>query len=144
RNLLAFLAEKLADQNRFDNEAIQIMSLSFEERVVSKRAILILAEHCLANERDDSFAVRVYESYLSNWPDRPQRRIYGILAHSYADITRVDEQAQKIYEEALEDTPTDPVILNILARAYHALDRRDDLAERVYKQAFGAAEGDVK
>jgi tetratricopeptide (TPR) repeat protein len=144
RDLLAFLGEHLAQANRFDAEAIEIMTKAFELRMVSKRAILILTEHCLANDREDDFAIHVYESYLSTWPDRPQRRIYGILAHYYAGLTRVDEQAQKIYEEALDDSPTDPIINVILARAYHAADRREAAAEDVYRHAFPIADGDTK
>jgi len=144
RNLLAFMAEQLAQANRFDAEAIEIMTRAFELRMVSKRAILILTEHCLANDREDDFALRVYESYLSTWPDRPQRRIYYILAHHYASLTRVDEQAQKIYEEALVENQTDTEIITILARAYHASARRDDAAEQVYRHAFPLAGGAVK
>lgn len=144
RNLLAYLAEQLAQANRFDAEAIDIMTRAFELRMVSKRAILILTEHCLANDREDEFALRVYESYLSTWPDRPQRRIYYILAHHYAGLTRVDEQAQKIYEEALTDAPTDTEIITILARAYHASGRRDEAAEQIYRHAFPLVEGPTK
>ncbi|UNM07069.1 MAG: hypothetical protein H7A35_09275 [Planctomycetales bacterium] len=144
RNLLTFLSDKLAESNKFDDEAIEIMTRAFEQRTVTKRAVLILAEHCLANDREDEFAMRVYESYLSQWPDRPQRRIYQILAHQYAELTRVDDQAQKIYEEALVDNPTDPVITAILARAYHAADRRDEIADSIYKQAFQFVDEDVR
>ncbi len=144
RDLLAFLGEFLAQANKFDDEAIEVMTKAFELRMVSKRAILILTEHCLANDREDDFAVRVYESYLSTWPDRPQRRIYGVLAHHYANLTRVDDQAQKIYEEALIDTPTDPLAITILARAYHAADRRDEAAEEIYRHAFPIADEQVK
>lgn len=144
RNLLTFLSDKLAESNKFDDEAIQIMTRAFEQRTVTKRAVLILTEHCLANDREDEFAMRVYESYLSQWPDRPQRRIYTILAHQYAEKTRVDEQAQKIYEEALVDSPTDPVVCAILARAYHAADRRDEIADNIYKQAFQFVDEDVR
>ncbi|MEZ5338680.1 MAG: hypothetical protein R3F46_10470 [bacterium] len=144
RNLLTFLSDKLAESNKFDDEAIEIMTRAFEQRTVTKRAVLILTEHCLANDREDDFAMRVYESYLSQWPDRPQRRIYQILAHQYAELTRVDDQAQKIYEEALVDNPTDPVICAILARAYHAADRRDEAADMIYKQAFQFVDEDVR
>jgi hypothetical protein len=136
RTLLKFLSDKLAEAGKFDELSIEIMTRAFEHREVTKRAILILTEHCLANDRDDEFAVRVYETYLGTWPDRPQRRIYSLLAHHYALLTRVDEQAQKIYEEALVDNPTDPQVVQILARAYHAGDRRDDTAEMLYRQAF--------
>jgi tetratricopeptide (TPR) repeat protein len=136
RNLLAFLSDRLAEAGKFDELAIEIMTQAFEQRQVTKRAILILTEHCLANDREDDFAVRVYETYLSTWPDRPQRRIYALLAHHYAQLTRVDDQAQKIYEEALVDNPTDPIVVQILARAYHAADRRDEHAELIYRQAF--------
>ena len=88
--------------------------------------------------------MRVYERYLGTWPDRPQRRIYELLAHHYALRTRVDEQAQKIYEEALADNPTDPQVVQILARAYHANDRRDDTAEMLYRQAFPQVTDDIK
>lgn len=144
RGLLEYLAEALSQANKFDDRSIEIMTRAFEQRVVSKRAILILSEHCLANDRDDDFAVRVYETYLSTWPDRPQRRIYNILGHHYAALTRVDDQAQKIYEEALEDSPTDPIVLSILARAYHAADRRDEQAEEAYRHAFPIVDGEVK
>jgi tetratricopeptide (TPR) repeat protein len=144
RNLLSFLSDKLAEAGKFDDVAIDIMTHAFEQKVVTKRAILILAEHCLANERDDDFAVKVFETYLSTWPDRPQRRIYATLAHHYADLTRVDDQAQKIYQEALVDNPTDPQIVRILARAYHAVDRRDETAEMIYRQAFPQVDGGVK
>lgn len=143
-DVIGYLGEHLAQANKFDDEAIEIMTKAFELRMVSKRAILILTEHCLANDREDDFAVRVYESYLSTWPDRPQRRIYGILAHHYANLTRVDDQAQKIYEEALVDSPTDPVVITILARAYQAADRRDEAAEEVYRHAFPIAAEKVK
>jgi tetratricopeptide (TPR) repeat protein len=144
RNLLVLLAESLAEANKFDNESIEIMTKAFEQRVISKRAILILSEHCLANERDDEFAVRVYETYLSTWPDRPQRKIYEVLAHHYAGLTRVDDQAQKIYEEALTDRPNDSIVLNILARAYHAVDRRDDHAQEVYHLAFSSSRDEIR
>lgn len=144
RGLLSELSNTLAESGKFDALSIEIMTRAFEQRVVNKRAILILAEHCLANDRDDDFAIRVYETYLSTWPDRPQRRIYSLLAHQFAGLTKVDEQAQKIYQEALSDDPTDPVIVNILARAYHAADRRDPEAEQVYRQAFPIADGEVK
>jgi len=143
-DVIGYLGEFLAQANKFDDEAIEIMTQAFELRMVSKRAILILTEHCLANDREDDFAVRVYESYLSTWPDRPQRRIYAILAHHYANLTRVDDQAQKIYEEALVDSPTDPVVTTILARAYQAADRRDNAAEDVYRHAFPIAPEEVK
>ncbi|MBN2081519.1 hypothetical protein JW859_04840 [bacterium] len=143
-DLLAYLGEYYAQANKFDNEAIEVMTKAFELRMVSKRAILILTEHCLANDREDDFSIRVYESYLSTWPDRPQRRIYEILAHHYANLTRVDEQAQKIYQEALVDSPTDPVVITILARAYRAADRRDDIAEEIYRHAFPIAGDAVK
>ncbi len=141
---LAYLGEYLAQSNRFDDESIEIMTKAFELRMVSKRAILILTEHCLANDREDEFAIRIYESYLSTWPDRPQRRIYAILAHHFANLTRVDEQAQKIYEEALVDAPTDPIVMVILARAYHAADRRDEGAEEVYRHTFPIIDGEIK
>jgi tetratricopeptide (TPR) repeat protein len=144
RGLLAELSNTLAESGKFDAMSIEIMTRAFEQRVVNKRAILILAEHCLANDRDDDFAVRVYETYLSTWPDRPQRRIYSILAHQFAGLTKVDDQAQKIYQEALVDDPTDPVVVNILARAYHAADRRDEEAEHLYRQAFPISTGEVK
>lgn len=144
RNLLTLLSESLAEANKFDAESIEIMTKAFEQRVVSKRAILILTEHCLANERDDEFAVRVYETYLSTWPDRPQRKIYEVLAHHYAGLTRVDDQAQKIYEEALIDRPNDSIVLSILARAYHAADRRDDHAHELYHLAFPIARDEVR
>jgi tetratricopeptide (TPR) repeat protein len=144
RDLLSFLSEQLAEQNKFDSESIAIMSKAFEQRLVTKRSVLILCEHCIANERNDELAIRVYENYLSSWPDRPQRRIYQMLGHHYAHQTRVDDQAQKIYEEALVDSPTDPVIVQILARAYHAADRRDAQAEQLYKQAFPNADDDTK
>lgn len=144
RNLLTLLSESLAEANKFDAESIDIMTKAFELRTVSKRAILILTEHCLANERDDEFAVRVYETYLSTWPDRPQRKIYEVLAHHYAGLTRVDDQAQKIYEEALVDRPNDSIVLNILARAYHAGDRRDDHAHEVYHLAFSTSRDEVR
>ncbi len=144
RNLLTLLSESLAEANKFDAESIDIMTKAFELRVVSKRAILILTEHCLANERDDDFAVRVYETYLSTWPDRPQRKIYEVLAHHYAGLTRVDDQAQKIYEEALLDRPNDSIVLNILARAYHAGDRRDDHAHEIYHLAFPTSRDEVR
>src|SRR5690606_12567408 len=70
RNLLTYLSDKLAENNKFDDESIEIMTLAFEQRTVTKRAVLILTEHCLANDREDEFAMRVYESYLSQWPDR--------------------------------------------------------------------------
>jgi len=143
-DLLAYLGEHLAQSNRFDDESIEIMTKAFELRMVSKRAILILTEHCLANDREDDFAIRIYESYLSTWPDRPQRRIYGILAHRYANLTRVDEQAQKIYQEALVDAPTDPLVMVILARAYHAADRRDETAEEIYRHTFPIIDGEIK
>ena len=144
RELLTVLSNSLAEQSKFDDEAIEVMTLAFEARVVTKRAILILTEHCLANEREDDFALRVYETYMSTWPDRPQRRIYGILAHHYAGLTRVDEQAQKIYEEALEDNPTDSDVIRMLARAYHAQDKRDEKSEQAYRHAFPLSDGDTK
>ena len=144
RNLLILLSDSLAEANKFDLESIEIMTKAFEQRVVSKRAILILTEHCLANERDDEFALRVYETYLSTWPDRPQRKIYAVLAHHYAAQTRVDDQAQKIYQEALVDQPNDSIVLLILARAYHAGDRRDEQASEVYHLAFPHARDEVK
>ncbi len=144
RDMLSFMSDTLAEQGKFDDISIKVMSLAFEQRLVTKRAVLILSEHCLANERDDEFAIRVYETYLSTWPDRPQRRIYFVLAQHYAALTRVDDQAQKIYEEALVDSPTDPVITMILARAYHAADRRDDTAEEIYRGAFAIADSDTK
>jgi tetratricopeptide (TPR) repeat protein len=144
RNLLTFLSDKLAEAGKFDELAIEIMTSAFEQRVVGKRAVLILTEHCLANDRDDNFAISVYERYLGTWPDRPQRRIYALLSHHYALLTRVDEQAQKIYEEALADNPTDPPVVQILARAYHAADRRDDTAEMLYRQAFPQVNEETK
>lgn len=144
RDLLAYLGEALAAANKFDDLSIEIMIKAFELKVVSKRAMLILTEHCLANDREDDFALSVYESYLSTWPDRPQRRIYTILGHHYAGLTRVDDQAQKIYEDALVDTPTDPVILTMLARAYHAADRRDDAADEVYRHAFPSVDEETR
>jgi tetratricopeptide (TPR) repeat protein len=144
RGLLEYLAEALSQANKFDDRSIEIMTRAFEQRVVSKRAILILTEHCLANDRDDEFAIRVYETYMSTWPDRPQRRIYSILGHKYAALTRVDDQAQKIYEEALVDSPTDPIVLTILARAYHAADRRDEEGEEIYRHAFPIVDDEVK
>ncbi|MEJ2259920.1 MAG: hypothetical protein P8X78_05360, partial [Nitrosopumilaceae archaeon] len=33
-------------------------------------------------------------------------------------IKWLDDQAQKIYEEALEDSPTNSIVVTILARAY--------------------------
>lgn len=144
REMLTVLSNALAEQSKFDDEAIEVMTRAFELKVVTKRAILILTEHCLANEREDDFALRVYESYMSTWPDRPQRRIYSTLAHHYAEQTRVDDQAQKIYEEALEDNPVDTPVILILARAYHAQDRRDDRAEQAYRHAFPLAESELK
>jgi tetratricopeptide (TPR) repeat protein len=144
RELLTILSNSLAEQSKFDDEAIDVMTRAFEARVVTKRAILILTEHCLANEREDNFALRVYESYMSTWPDRPQRRIYSILAHHYAAQTRVDDQAQKIYEEALEDNPTDSDVIRILARAYHSQDKRDEKAEQIYRHAFPLCDGEIK
>ncbi|MCC7479229.1 tetratricopeptide repeat protein [bacterium] len=144
RDMLSFMSDSLAEQGKFDDLSIKVMSLAFEQRLVTKRAVLILSEHCLANERDDEFAIRVYETYLSTWPDRPQRRIYYVLAQHYAGLTRVDDQAQKIYEEALVDNPTDPVISTILARAYHAADRRDETAEEIYRGAFAIADNETK
>jgi tetratricopeptide (TPR) repeat protein len=144
RELLTVLSNALAEQSKFDDEAIDVMTRAFEARVVTKRAILILTEHCLANEREDDFALRVYESYMSTWPDRPQRRIYAILAHHYAGLTRVDDQAQKIYEEALEDNPTDSDVIRMLARAYHSQDKRDEKAEQSYRHAFTLSDGEVK
>ena len=47
-DLLAYLGEFLAQSNRFDDESIEIMTKAFELRMVSKRAILILTEHCLS------------------------------------------------------------------------------------------------
>jgi tetratricopeptide (TPR) repeat protein len=144
RALLEFTSDRLAEAGKFDDLAIEIMTHAFEQRVVTKRAVLILTEHCLANDRDDDFAMSIYERYLGTWPDRPQRRIYALLAHHYALRTRVDDQAQKIYEEALADNPTDPPTVQILARAYHANDRRDDTAEMLYRQAFPQVQEDTK
>ncbi|MCH7471564.1 hypothetical protein IIA79_01230, partial [bacterium] len=135
---------KLADAGKVDELAIEIMTQAFKLKVVTKRAILILTEHCLANERNDDFALRVYETYLSTWPDRPQRSIFAILAHHYAEQTRVDDQAQKIYHEALVDNPTDTEVVTILARAYQAADRRDEAAEQIYRQAFAVASDETK
>jgi tetratricopeptide (TPR) repeat protein len=144
RNMFILLSDSLAEASKFDAESIEIMTKAFELKIVSKRAILILTEHCLANERDDDFAIHVYETYLSTWPDRPQRKIYSVLAHHYAGLTRVDDQAQKIYEEALVDHPNDSIVLSILGRAYHAADRRDDRAADVYRLAFPHARDDVR
>jgi tetratricopeptide (TPR) repeat protein len=144
RDVVAFLSEQLAEQSKLDDEAIKIMSLAFEQRLVTKRSVLILCEHCLAHDRSDPLAIKVYETYLSSWPDRPQRRIYSLLAHTYAHQTRVDDQATKIYEEALLDSPTDPVVVQMLARAYHATDRRDAVAEQIYRQAFPIVDEEVK
>jgi predicted Zn-dependent protease len=144
RGVLEFMSDRLAEAGKFDELAIEVMTQAFEQRVVTKRAVLILTEHCLANDREDEFALRVYERYLGTWPDRPQRRIYAILAHHYALLTRVDEQAQKIYEEALADNPTDPQVVQILARAYHAGDRRDETAELLYRQAFPQVNDETK
>jgi tetratricopeptide (TPR) repeat protein len=144
RDVLIFLGKWMAENNKFDDEAIEIMSEAFRLKMVDKRVVLLLTEHCLANDREDEFAVQVYETYLSTWPDRPQRRIYEILAHHYADMTRVDLQAQKIYAEALVDNPTDPQIITMLARAYHAADRRDEAAEEIYRHAFPIADPETK
>src|SRR5262249_55266110 len=54
RDVLAYLSEQLAEQSKLDDEAIKIMAAAFEQRLVTKRSILILCEHCLAHDRNDA------------------------------------------------------------------------------------------
>jgi len=136
KNVLAFLALAFAEEGNFGDEAIKAYEDALKNNLLTKRITLLLTEHFLLQDRTDEFACRVYEHYLSSWPERKQPRIYLLLSQNYMQKKRTDEQAQNIYEEALAHFPEFTEILPLLAASYLAYDARHAKAYSAYERAY--------
>ncbi len=136
KNILAFLAMAFAEEGNFTDEALKAYEDALKNNLLTKRITLLLAEHFLNEDRSDEFACRVYEHYLSSWPERRQPRIYLLLSRNYAGKKRTDEQAQKIYEDALAHFPEYTDVLPYLAASYLTYETRQPKAFAVYEKAY--------
>lgn len=136
KNVLAFLAQAFAEEGNFSEEALTAYEEALKNNLLTKRITLVLTEYFLSEDRRDDFACRVYEHYLGSWPERRQPRLYSLLAASYIERKRVDEQAQAIYEVALTHDPNNPEILPLLAVSYLTFETRQPKAYSVYERAF--------
>ena len=137
KNVLAFLAQAFAEDGNFTEEALVAYEEALKNNLLTKRITLVLTEHFLAEDRRDEFACHVYEHYLSSWPERKIPRLYSLLATSYIEKKRIDEQAQSIYEAALATDADNMQILPLLAASYLTYDTRQPKAFSVYDRAFG-------
>ncbi len=136
KNVLAFLAIAFAEEGNFSEEALQAYEDALKNNLLTKRITLLIAEHFLNEGRNDEFACRVYEHYLSSWPERRQPRIYLLLAKNYMQKKRTDEQAQRIYEDALANFPEFTEVLPYLAASYLTYETRQPKAFTIYERAY--------
>ena len=143
KNVLAFLALAFAEEGNFSEEALTAYEEALKNNLLTKRITLLLAEHFLGEDRRDDFACRVYEQYLSSWPERKQPRIYYLLSESYLEKKRTDEQAQKIYEDALSYDPEFTQVMPLLAASYLTYDTRQPKAFAIYERAYPMVEEDA-
>ncbi|MCD6282426.1 DnaJ domain-containing protein [bacterium] len=136
KNVLAFLAQAFAEEGNFSNEALMAYEEALKNNLLTKRITLVLTEHFLSEDRRDEFACKVYEHYLGSWPERRTPRLYSLLAATYVEKKRIDEQAQVIYEKSLVHDATNTDILPLLAASYLTFETRQPKAYSVYERAF--------
>jgi tetratricopeptide (TPR) repeat protein len=136
KNVLAFLAQAFAEEGNFTDEALMAYEEALKNNLLTKRITLVLTEHFLSEDRRDEFACKVYEHYLGSWPERRTPRLYSLLAATYVEKKRIDEQAQAIYEKSLVHDATNMDILPLLAASYLTFETRQAKAYSVYERAF--------
>ncbi len=136
KNVLAFLAQAFAEEGNFSDEALMAYEEALKNNLLTKRITLVLTEHFLGEDRRDEFACKVYEHYLGAWPERKTPRLYALLAATYVEKKRIDEQAQSIYESTLAHDPSNSEILPLLAASYLTYETRQPKAYSVYERAF--------
>ncbi|MEP0814935.1 MAG: hypothetical protein HRF49_09765 [bacterium] len=142
QELLQYLADEYASELDISERTIPLFQDAFKQHALSKRSIRALTEHFLGRDDRGDFACRVYETYLSMVPELPQRKLYELLAQHYIQLGRADEQAKKIYEEALTTDPDNPEIIRMLAITYLAYHTDTQAAIDIYRRAFNIVTDD--
>lgn len=135
-SLLVFLSETYAGDHDFSTRAMSVFEQSLAQNALSKRSILLLAEHLLAADDTGNFAARIYERYISLFPERPVKKLPVLLSRNYISNKRTDDKAQRIFEDALKVEPDDRQILEMLTRSYLAYDNTSPQAIEAYHAAF--------
>lgn len=135
-SLLIFLSEAYAGDHDFSPKAMAAFEQALALNALSKRSILLLAEHLLAADDIGNFAARIYERYISLFPERPVKKLPVLLSRSYIANKRTDDKAQRIFEDALKVEPDDKQILEMLTRSYLAYDNTSPQALEAYHGAF--------
>ncbi len=136
QELVQYLADEYAADLEVNEKTIPVFVDAFKAHALSKKSIRVLTDHYLHAGDRGEFAARVYETYLSMVPELPQPKLYEYLAENYVRLGRTDEQAKKIYEEALQSDPDDTELIRMLAQTYLSYGVTSLEAIRVYKRAY--------